>query len=270
MLLSEPFLGDNGANDPLRFGVMTDANALSVATSGIYSGGQFNSTQYQNQTVKITGLAPSGHPAYIVFPNVAGWTKFVDGSQADLSQAGAVYVAVNYPGLLVPSGWITQMTEVVKGMSFWVTFDGTVIRYFPAAVHVKGVYQTVTQQLQNTTQLGAIAVGLVGVSVNVLNSGDKIVVHTGSNPVNTNLSTPAGVQYQLYLDSSPLYSDTVPLGSQNSELNYAVYSRTYTITGASAGTHSVGLFASVPSALTGVYTSRFTGPDTITAEVTST
>src|SRR5271168_2601332 len=81
--------GATGAAGMNATGVVTDLNALSIASGGVVT---FSALQSTTFCLKIKGTAPSGL-LQITFPNTP-FVKVVDGSQADMTAASPVFFGV--------------------------------------------------------------------------------------------------------------------------------------------------------------------------------
>lgn len=253
--LSTLLIGEAGTNDTLRFGVVTDANALSIAPGFVV----LTNTQYANFTVKLTGVAPAG-ALTIIFPGQAGYTKVVDCSQADFSAATSI---------TIHAGVVSQIiTKPAPGTSFVVEYDGVHIRaLFITPAFPPGIYVTRSAQGSGLLLSGTFQT-LAQLSISNSVAGDVIAVTVGSAP--TLISTPPGnIQYQILDNGVPIFNrDSYVLTYVGV---YPPYSRTYTITPPVAESHLLKLQARETTGTASVETgSGGTGPDFIYATASHT
>jgi hypothetical protein len=113
LALSVPFIGDSTANDPLRFGVFAYVALSSINVV-------LTNTEYRNFTIRFNGTATGVFT--ITLPSQAGYTKVLDFSNCDMTNAGTINLQAAASPLVPLPGLGTNVGPIVI-----VSWDGTTI-----------------------------------------------------------------------------------------------------------------------------------------------
>jgi hypothetical protein len=225
--ISQPLIGDDVNNDPLRFGV-----TLPISLAGRSTNLTLTNVQYQNQTIEFNGTPAINAVFSIVFPNVTGWAKIVDLSAVDMTSSHAE--------ISVAAG---SSTALLQGPTpkYWVWYDGTTIHAGPMSV---GIMQTFFENAAGTTLTTAFQNLTTTINLTT-NVGDKVIIHAESLYSSGTLSSDT-ITYRLVVDGATvLITDALASSTASGTFSYA---RTFEWV-ATQGTHSINFQAETTSVI---------------------